>query len=138
MKKKGTASSKAARAKAGRGFRSSCSIARSLELLGDKWSLLIVRDLLWHGKHTFSALQGSAERMPSNILAHRLKKLMAWGLVRREAYQENPVRYTYELTEAGKTLEPLLLQIMRWGHAHLEGGLYDPKTGKSRGPRPSR
>ncbi|HMB75064.1 MAG TPA: helix-turn-helix domain-containing protein [Kiloniellaceae bacterium] len=119
----------------GHDFRSSCSIARALDLLGDKWTLLIVRDLLWHGKHSFTALQGSAERMPTNILAQRLKKLMAWGLVRREAYQDKPVRYAYELTEAGKTLEPLLLQVMQWGHEQLRGGLYDPKTGKSRGPR---
>lgn len=112
-------------------FRSGCSIARTLELVGDKWTLLLIRDLLWHGKHTFQALQDSDEHMPTNMLADRLKRLMAWGLVRREPYQERPVRYAYHLTEAGRSLEPVLLQIMRWGHDRLGGGLYDPATGRT-------
>lgn len=120
-------------------FRSNCSIARTLELAGDKWTLLIVRDLLWHGKQTFQALQDSAERIPSNILSERLKRLIEWGLVRREAYQQNPVRYAYHLTDKGKSLEPVLLQIMAWGHRHLGGGRYDPTTGKSsKAPAPLR
>ena len=118
----------------GHDFRSQCSIARTLELVGDKWTLLIVRDLLWHDKHTFQALQESAERIPTNILSQRLKKLMACGLVHRKAYQEKPLRYAYHLTAAGETLEPVLLQIMGWGRDHLKGGIYDPKTGKSLGP----
>ena len=57
---------------------------------------------------------------------------MALGLVEREAYQQRPVRYAYSLTGAGKSLEPVLLQIMSWGHEHLGGGLYRPETnGKS-------
>lgn len=112
-------------------FRSTCSIARTLEVAGDKWTMLIVRDLLWHGKQTFQALQDSAEHIPSNILSERLKRLVEWGLVRRTAYQQNPVRYAYHLTDKGKSLEPVLLQIMAWGHQHLGGGRYDPATGKS-------
>jgi DNA-binding HxlR family transcriptional regulator len=112
-------------------FRSTCSIARTLELVGDKWTLLIVRDLMWHGKQTFQALFESAEGVPSNILAERLKRLAKWDLVRREAYQKKPVRYAYHLTEEGRSLEPVLLQIMAWGHEHLGGGRYDPKSGKS-------
>ena len=112
-------------------FRSRWSIARSLELLGDRWTLLIVRDLMWHGKHTFQDLQTSEERMPTNQLSQRLKRLMAWGLVRREAYQDRPVRYRYFLTETGRELEPVLLQIMQWGHENLGGGLYDPVHKKS-------
>ena len=107
-------------------FRSDCSIARTLEVLGDKWTLLIARDLLWHGKHTFQALQASEERIPANILAERLRRLMRWGLVYREPYQTRPVRHAYHLTEAGRALEPALLQIMQWGHRHLDGGLYEP------------
>jgi DNA-binding HxlR family transcriptional regulator len=112
-------------------FRSSCSIARTLEIVGDKWTLLIVRDLMWHGKRTFQALQDSAEGIPSNILSERLKRLEAWRLVSRAAYQQNPPRYDYHLTEEGKALEPVLLQIMTWGHKHLGGGRFDPKTGRS-------
>jgi DNA-binding HxlR family transcriptional regulator len=115
----------------GHDFRSRCSIARTLELIGDKWTLLVVRDLMWHGKHTFLALQDSDERIPTNILSERLRRLMAWGLVRREPYQERPVRHAYHLTETGRELEPVLKQIMRWGHAHLAGGFYDPESNRS-------
>jgi DNA-binding HxlR family transcriptional regulator len=112
-------------------FRSRCSIARTLEVLGDKWTMLVVRDLMWHDKHTFQELQNSEERMPANLLSQRLKRLMQWGLVQREAYQDRPVRYRYDLTDKGRSLEPLLLQIMGWGHVHLGGGLYDPKQKKT-------
>ena len=112
-------------------FRSGCSISRTLELVGDKWTLLIIRDLLWHGKQTFQALQESAEKVPSNILSARLKRLIDWGLVQREPYQERPVRYAYTLTSAGRDLEPALLQIMKWGHDYLDGGLFDPSGSAS-------
>lgn len=112
-------------------FRSKCSIARTLEIAGDKWTLLVVRDLLWHGKRTFQTLQDTAENIPTNILADRLKRLVEWGLVTRTAYQQKPLRHAYELTDKGKSLEPVLLQIMAWGHDNLGGGRYDPVTGKS-------
>ncbi|MEM1044601.1 MAG: helix-turn-helix domain-containing protein [Pseudomonadota bacterium] len=115
-------------------FRSACSIARTLEIVGDKWTLLIVRDLMWHGRTRFQALQNAAEHVPTNILSDRLKRLTAWGLVRREAYQDNPVRHEYTLTEAGRSLEPVLLAIMAWGHERLGGGRYDPASGQSHGP----
>jgi len=107
-------------------FRSSCSIARTLELVGDKWTLLVIRDLMWHGKHTFQALQDSAEDIPTNILSERLKRLVTWGLVTRNPYQKRPVRYAYHLTDKGRSLEPVLLQIMDWGHARLGGGRHRP------------
>lgn len=95
-------------------------------MAGDKWTLLIVRDLLWHDKHTFQALLRSDEHIPTNILSERLRRLMAWGLVTREPYQDKPVRYAYALTHTGRTLEPVLLQLMRWGHYHLGGGRFEP------------
>jgi DNA-binding HxlR family transcriptional regulator len=107
-------------------FRSRCSIARTLELVGDKWTLLIVRDLMWHGKHTFQGLQASEEKMPSNILSDRLRRLIKWGIIHREPYQDRPVRYTYDLTKTGNALEPVLLQIMQWGHKELGGGIFNP------------
>lgn len=69
----------------------------------------------------------SSEGIPTNILAERLRRLMRWGLVFREPYQERPVRYTYKLTKAGLALEPALLQIMDWGHRYLGGGNFNPK-----------
>jgi len=115
-------------------FRSGCSIARSLEILGDKWTLLIVRDLLWHGKHTYQDLQDSRERVPTNILADRLKRLVGWGLVEREPYQERPVRFRYRLTERGQALEPVLRATMAWGRETLGGGYFDPQTGRNEPP----
>lgn len=112
-------------------FRSRCSIARTLEIVGDKWTLLVVRDLMWHGKHTFKALQGSEEHMPTNILSERLRRLTSWGLVRRQLYNERPARYEYHLTEKGRSFEPILLMTMQWGHDHLDGGLFDPYGGRS-------
>jgi DNA-binding HxlR family transcriptional regulator len=106
-------------------FRSACSIARTLDLLGDKWTLLVIRDLMWHGKHTFQELQASAEGPPTNLLSGRLKKLMELGLVRRAPYQERPVRYRYDLTDKGRSLEPLLKDLMTWGHENLGGGFYE-------------
>lgn len=109
-------------------FRSRCSIARTLEIVGDKWTLLVVRDLMWHGKHTFKALQESEERMPTNILAERLRRLTSWGLVQRKLYNEHPARYEYHLTDEGRSFEPVLLGIMQWGHEILGGGLFDPDS----------
>ena len=114
-------------------FRSACSIARTLEIVGDKWTLLLVRDLMWHGKTTFQALQDNAEHIPTNLLSERLKRLETWGLVRREIYQQRPVRYAYRLTDQGQSLEPVLREIMDWGHEHLGGGRFDPATGSRSG-----
>ena len=108
-------------------FRSECSISRTLELLGDKWTLLIVRDLLWHGKHTFKEL-ADAEGIPTNLLSGRLQRLIDWGLADREQYQDNPVRYRYYLTDAGLALEDTLVQIMTWGNRYLGGGFYSRKA----------
>ena len=107
-------------------FRSNCSISRTLELFGDKWTLLVIRDLMWHEKHTFKAL-ADAEGIPTNLLSNRLSRLMDWGLVNRSQYQDNPIRYSYHLTDAGRALESTLLQIMDWGHKYLGGGFFDPK-----------
>lgn len=119
-------------------FRSRCSIARTLDLIGDKWTLLIIRDLLWHDKHTFQALQDSRESVPSNILSDRLRRLMQWGLVEREAYQKRPVRYSYHLTDTGQALEPVLRLMMKWGHEFLDGGYFDPDDPQTSSAKTSR
>ena len=111
---------------ADRHFRSDCSISRLLDLMGDKWTLLIIRDLLWHNACTFQDLEASVARITSSILSDRLNRLRRWNLVTRSPYQERPVRYHYELTDAARELEPVLLAMMQWGHHHLGGGLYNP------------
>ena len=100
--------------------RSRCAIACTLDLLGDKWSLLVVRDL-FRGSATYGDLQNSFEGIPTNILADRLKKLEAAGIISKSAYQQHPVRYSYELTEKGKSLGDVLLAIVRWGKKHIPG-----------------
>ena len=100
--------------------RSACAIANSLDIVGDKWSLLVVRDLL-HGKHTYGELALSPERIPTNILADRLERLLSTGIVTRAPYQQRPVRYSYTLTPKGRALGEVLLAFVRWGKQHIPG-----------------
>lgn len=100
--------------------RSACAIANTLDLVGDKWSLLVVRDLL-HGKRTYGELAASPEHIPTNILADRLKRLEAAGLIGAAAYQERPVRYAYTLTKKGRALGDVLLALVRWGRENIPG-----------------
>ncbi len=101
-------------------LRSPCAVANTLDLVGDKWSLLVIRDLL-RGLATYKDLQNSPERIPTNILADRLKRLEDAGLIAKTAYQEHPVRYTYRLTEKGKSLREVLGAFARWGKKHIPG-----------------
>jgi len=100
--------------------RSACAIASSLDIVGDKWTLLVVRDLL-HGKRTYGELVDSPERIPTNILAERLKRLEAAGIIVGTPYQERPVRYAYTLTPKGRALGDVLLAFVRWGTQHIPG-----------------
>ena len=100
--------------------RSPCPVACSLDLLGDKWTLLVVRDLLL-GKKTYSEFQKSPEGIPTNILAERLKRLQAAGIIDKTEYQQRPVRYAYRLTEKGRDLQPVLLAMIDWGNKHIPG-----------------
>ena len=103
------------------GFRRSpCPIANTLDLVGDKWSLLVIRDML-HGKKTYGELLDSPEGIPTNILADRLKRLEEAGLIVSSAYQERPVRYAYTLSEKGAALGDVLLALVRWGKKHIPG-----------------
>jgi DNA-binding HxlR family transcriptional regulator len=100
--------------------RSHCPIANTLDLVGDKWSLLVVRDLL-RGKTTYGELLDSPERIPTNILADRLRRMEEAGLIVRSAYQEHPVRYAHRLTEKGAELGEILLALVQWGKRHIPG-----------------
>lgn len=98
--------------------RSSCPIACSLDIIGDKWTLLVVRDLFF-GKTKFKELQESAENIPTNILTNRLKQLEKAGMVVKAPYQDRPVRYEYLLTESGKSLESVIKAIVKWGETQF-------------------
>ena len=101
--------------------RSPCPIANTLDLVGDKWTLLIVRDLLFFGKRQYREFSASPESIPSNILADRLKRLELAGLVAKTPYQQRPVRYAYALTPMGADLKPVLLALIEWGNRHIAG-----------------
>ena len=118
-----------------RGFqRSPCAVACTLDLVGDKWSLLVIRDLL-RGNVTYKALQNSPEHIPTNILADRLRKLEEAGLISKSAYQQHPVRYAYELTEKGSALREVLGAFAKWGKNHIPGtrtlGASAPQSGRN-------
>src|SRR5262244_4405584 len=111
---------KSKRAKAQSLSRSLCPIANALEVIGDKWSLLIVRDL-FHGKATYGELANSFEKIPTNILADRLTRLEAAGIITRSPYQERPIRYAYTLTEKGVALGDILHALVQWGKRYIPG-----------------
>jgi DNA-binding HxlR family transcriptional regulator len=93
--------------------RSACPVACFLDILGDRWTMLIVRDLML-GARKYNDFLASPEKITTNILAERLKRLGAEGLVEKEAYQKNPVRYRYSLTQKGHDLEPLMKEMINW------------------------
>ena len=101
--------------------RSTCPIANVLDLVGDKWSLLIVRDMLIHDKHRYGDFLASSEGITTNILADRLKKLEAYGLLEKTPYQHNPVRHEYYLTEKGQALRPMIMEMVNWGLTYIPG-----------------
>jgi DNA-binding HxlR family transcriptional regulator len=94
-----------------------CSIARSLELVGDRWTLLIVRDLVL-GLKRFDELQSSLG-VASNVLTDRLTRLTDEGIIERVRYSERPERFEYRLTEKGRELRLVLLALMQWGDRHV-------------------
>ena len=93
--------------------RSGCKVACTLDLIGDKWTLLVIRDLFF-GKTRYKEFQESAEKIPTNILANRLRHLVKAGLVTKTPYQQRPVRYEYRLTDTGRSLGPVLKAIVDW------------------------
>ncbi len=100
--------------------RSACAIANCLDIVGDKWSLLVVRDLL-HGKRTYGDISNSPEGIPTNILAERLRRLERAGIIVGTPYHERPRRYAYTLTPKGVALGDVLLAMVRWGKQHIPG-----------------
>ena len=92
----------------------------SLERLGDRWSLLVVRDLMVRGFRTFKEFQQSGEGIATNILANRLRRLEASGIITAEAGETDARRVNYRLTEKGIDLAPVLLDLLIWAARHEE------------------
>ena len=106
-------------------YRSDCPLAKTLEVIGDRWSLIIIRDLAL-GVKTYSELENNPEKITTNILANRLKKLTTFSIVEKTLYQERPKRYTYGLTHKGKCLIPVLLELVKWGEEHIDNECQHP------------
>ena len=98
--------------------RSGCPIASTLDLIGDRWTLVVLRDLLT-GKQIFKQFLESPEGISTNILADRLRRLEEWGLVERHAYRRRPLRFRYALTRKGAELLPTLQALSRWGNRYV-------------------
>ena len=101
--------------------RSNCPIATTLDIVGDKWTLLIIRDIGLFGRHRNKDFQDAGEGIPTNILANRLKMLVEKGVLEKRPYQDNPPRFDYHLTESGKGLVTVIRSMALWAEKNIEG-----------------
>ena len=102
--------------------RSGCPVSISLERFGDRWSLLIVRDLMVRGYRTFKEFEESGEGIATNVLASRLRKLKAEGIIEAEVVETDRRRVNYRLTGKGIDLAPVVLELLIWAARHEETG----------------
>jgi len=100
-------------------WRSVCSITSGLDVLGDRWSLLVVRDLIAHGTRTYSEFRESPEHVSTNILADRLRLLTALGIIERTDPDGVARNNAYRLTDSGAALRPVLEALGRWSQTYL-------------------
>lgn len=98
--------------------KSDCPINFALEIFGDKWSLLIIRDLMFKGKKTYGEFFLSEEKIATNILADRLIMLEEAGLIKSKKDKENKSKFNYTLTEKGIDLVPVIIEIVKWSAKH--------------------
>ena len=96
-----------------------CPVAKTLDLIGERWTILILRDLLLKGPRRFQDLQESLAGVAPNTLSTRLKAMEGQGLIARRLYSEHPPRLEYHLTERGKSLGPVLGALRDWGKRYM-------------------
>ena len=110
-------------------LRSPCPIAGALDILGDRWTLLVMRDMLFYGKRRFADFLASPEGIASNILSERLTRLERAGLIERKRYEDRPPREEYHPTPRGRDIEPVLYELIAWGKRHVAGTAKRPPRG---------
>ena len=98
--------------------RSGCPISLALEIFGDTWSLLVIRDLMFKGLRTFNEFLGAGEGIASNVLADRLAKLEAAGIIDKRDHAADARRYEYRLTKKGIDLAPVIVELVLWSARH--------------------
>lgn len=100
--------------------KSYCPINQALEVFGDKWTLLIIRDVMFDGKRYFREMLGSDEKIASNILTDRLNKLEQFGILKKTKDEHHKQKNVYSLTEKGIDLMPVMIEIANWSRIHRE------------------
>lgn len=100
-------------------FRSSCIIASALDLIGDKWSLLIIRDMLLHKKKTYKEFASSEEGIATNLLSSRLKLLLSLDIITKRKLPNNKKENIYLLTEKGIDMTPLIMEVVLWSDKYV-------------------
>lgn len=113
-------------------FRSSCLIASALDLIGDKWSLLIIRDMLMHQKKTFKQFASSDEKVATNLLSSRLKLLESLDIISKRKLTSNKKENIYLLTEKGLDLAPLIIELVLWSDKYIREYNHDMNILKTR------
>lgn len=110
--------------------RSDCPISSALDIFGDKWSLLIIRDIMFTGKNTYNEFLKSEEKIATNILADRLSMLEEAGILVKEAHPESKAKIFYRLASQGIELLPVLVEIILWSDKNLPIGLQSKEFAK--------
>jgi DNA-binding HxlR family transcriptional regulator len=100
------------------GYNLKCPVARALDIIGERWTILILRDLFREGPCRFQDFQRSLPGLSPNTLSARLKTLEEHGIIARQLYEEHPPRAEYLLTEKGRTLGPILKALLDWGRKY--------------------
>jgi len=113
-------------------FRSGCPINLGLEVFGDRWTLLIIRDMMFAGKRHFREFLASHEKISTNILADRLAMLVDIGIITRADDPSHRLKAIYSLTEKGIDLLPIIAQISRWSRNHMPVDPILAATGEAR------
>lgn len=99
--------------------RSDCPISSALDIIGDKWSLLIIRDIMMNGKNTYNEFLKSEEKIATNVLADRLVMLESAGILAKEEHPESKAKILYRLTHKGIDLLPVLVELILWADEYL-------------------
>jgi len=106
--------------------RSSCAIANGLEILGDRWTMLIIRDLMFTNRNEFGHLLHSGEGISTNILSERLDRLQCWGVIEKLPHPTHGKKFVYELTDKGAGLASVLIEFALWSEESIEGAFIPP------------
>lgn len=110
--------------------RSDCPISSALDIVGDKWSLLIIRDIVFTGKHTYNEFLKSEEKIATNILADRLMLLEEAGILTKEEHPDSKAKYFYRLAPKGIDLLPVLVEMILWSDKYLKISLQSREFAK--------